>query len=352
MMEVGVYSFGHQARRPDGSLASTSQSIADLMEGVRLADEVGLDFFGFGEHHTLSMPVSAPVTLLAAAGAATSQIRLGSTASVLGTDDPVRGYQQAATGSAVSGGRVDLTVGRGSSIDSFPLFGYDVADYDRLFAEKLDLLLAVNANERVTWSGTTRPSLQNALVVPRVEGGLKIWLGTGGNPGSCVRASVLGVPLAFGILSGSTEDWVGRADLYREAAAQSGHGRDQLDIAVASHGFVAADGADAKRRYFEYESEAFAAYAAEHGSPSVRGRSRTAFDVDAAPGGMIFAGGPDEIADRLVDFHQHLGHSRHILQMDLGHITQAEWLEAIELLGTKVAPQVRSATLVSEASPL
>jgi alkanesulfonate monooxygenase SsuD/methylene tetrahydromethanopterin reductase-like flavin-dependent oxidoreductase (luciferase family) len=267
MMEIGIYSFGHQARQPDGSLASTSQSIADLMEGVRLADEVGLDFFGFGEHHTRSMPVSAPVTLLAAAGAATSQIRLGSAVSVLGTDDPVRVYQLAATASAVSGGRVDLTVGRGSSVDSFPLFGYDVADYDRLFAEKLDLLLAVNANERVTWSGTSRSSLEDALVVPRVDGGLKIWLGTGGNPGSCVRAGVLGIPLSLGILSGSTEDWVRRADLYREAAAQSGH-------------------------------------------------------------------------------------SRHILQMDLGHITQAEWLEAIELLGTKVAPQVRAATLVPAPRPL
>jgi alkanesulfonate monooxygenase SsuD/methylene tetrahydromethanopterin reductase-like flavin-dependent oxidoreductase (luciferase family) len=290
------------------------------------------------------MPVSAPVTLLAAAGAATSQIRLGSAVSVLGTDDPVRVYQQVATAWAVSGGRVDLTVGRGSSTDSFPLFGYDVADYDRLFAEKLDLLLAVNADQRVTWTGTTRPSLHDALVVPRVEGGLKIWLGTGGNPGSCVRAGVLGLPLALGILSGSTQDWVRRAELYREAAEHSRHPSGQLDIAVASHGFVAVDGVDAKHRYFEFESEAFAAYAAEHGSSGVRGRSRAAFDADASPGGMVFAGGCDEITERLVCYHQHLGHSRHILQMDLGHITQVEWLQAIELLGTTVAPQVRAAT--------
>jgi len=343
-MEIGVYSFGHRGRRPGGSLASTTQAIADLMEGVRLADEVGLDFFGFGEHHTLSMPVSAPVTLLAAAGAATTQIRLGSTVSVLGTDDPVRVYQQAATASAVSGGRIDLTVGRGSSVDSFPLFGFDVADYDTLFAEKLELLLAVNANERVTWSGTTRSSLDDALVVPRVDGGLKIWLGTGGNPGSCVRAGVLGMPLAFGILSGSTEDWVRRADLYREAATRSGHSLKALDIAVASHGFVGVDATEAKRRYFEYESQAFAAYAAEHGNLGRGGRSRESFDADAGFGGMIFAGGTDEIADRLIEFHHHLGHSRHILQMDLGHITQAEWLEAIALLGTEVAPKVRVAT--------
>jgi alkanesulfonate monooxygenase SsuD/methylene tetrahydromethanopterin reductase-like flavin-dependent oxidoreductase (luciferase family) len=219
-----------------------------------------------------------------------------------------------------------------------------VADYDRLFTEKLDLLLAVNANERVTWSGTTRPSLHDALVVPRVDDGLKIWLGTGGNPGSCVRAGVLGLPLAFGILSGSPEDWVRRAELYREAAQRSGQPANRLDIAVASHGFVADDGAEAKSRYFGFENEAFAAYATEHGSPGAGGRSRAAFDVDAAPGGMVFAGGPDEIAERLVSFQQRLGHSRHILQMDLGHITQTEWLQAIELLGTKVAPQVRAET--------
>jgi alkanesulfonate monooxygenase SsuD/methylene tetrahydromethanopterin reductase-like flavin-dependent oxidoreductase (luciferase family) len=276
-------------------LASTSQSIADLMEGVRLADQVGLDSFGFGEHHTLSMPVSAPVTVLAAAGAATSQIRLGSAVSVLGTDDPVRVYQQSATSFAVSGGKVDLTVGRGSSVDSFPLFGYDAAGYDRLFAEKLDLLLAVSASERVTWSGATRPSLDDALVVPRVDGGRKIRLDTGGNPGSCVRAGVLGIPLSLGILSGSTEDWVRWGDLYREAADPSGHRPGRLDIVVASHGFVAADGTEAKRRYFGYESEAFAAYASEHGSFSIRGRSREAFDADAGPGGMIFAGVPTKL---------------------------------------------------------
>jgi alkanesulfonate monooxygenase SsuD/methylene tetrahydromethanopterin reductase-like flavin-dependent oxidoreductase (luciferase family) len=343
-MEIGVYSFGHRARQPDGTLASTAQSIRDLMEGVRLAEEVGLDFFGFGEHHTISMPVSAPITLVAAAGAATSRIGLGTTVSVLGTDDPVRVYQQAAIASAVSGGRVDLTVGRGSSTDSFPLFGYEVADYDRLFAEKLDLLLAVNAHERVTWSGTTRPPLHDALVVPRVEAdGLRIWLGTGGNPGSCVRAGTLGLPMALGILSGTTEDWVRRTELYREAADQAGRSPERLAIAVASHGFVAADGALAKSRYFGFESEAFTSYAAEHGRAG-GGRSRAAFDADAAPGGMVFAGAPEEIAERLIAFHRHLGHRRHLLQMDLGHITQREWLAAIELLGTRVAPEVRAAT--------
>lgn len=313
-MELGVYSFGHRARRSDGSLASTAQAIRDLLEGVRLAEEVGPDFFGVGEHHTLSMPVSAPGTLLAAAAAATSRIGLGSTVTVLGTDDPVRVYQSHATAWAVSGGRVDITVGRGSSTDPFPLFGYSLADYDRLFAEKLDLLLAVNATERVTWNGKLRPALHDAVVVPRVEGGLKIWLGTGGNPGSCVRAGMLGLPLAFGILSGSAPEWVARAELYRQAAAEADHTADSLEIAVASHGFVAKDGNDARDRYFAYENEAFAAYAEEHGHPAMS-RTRAQFDRDAGTGGMVFAGGPEEVAERLVTFYRALGHSRHILRL-------------------------------------
>ena len=342
-MELGVYSFGHRARRPDGYLASTAEAIRDLLQGVRLAEEVGLDFFGVGEHHSLSMPVSAPATFLAAAAAVTSRIGLGSTVTVLGTDDPVRVYQSHATAWAISGGRVDITVGRGSSPDPFPLFGYDLADYDRLFAEKLELLLAINASERVTWSGALRPPLRDPLVVPRVEGGVKIRLGTGGSPGSCVRAGLLGLPLAFGILSGSASEWVSRADLYRQAASEAGHAETRLDIAVASHGFVGKDDGAARERYFAYENEAFAAYAAEHGRPAIS-RSRAQFDRDAGPGGMVFAGGTEEVAERLVGFHRVLGHRRHILQMDLGHLSQTEWLEAIELLGTAVAPVVLAET--------
>jgi len=343
-MEIGVYSFGRAPTTDPGPLGPTARALADLLEAVRLADEVGLDYFGVGEHHTRAMPVSAPGAFLSAIGAATRQIRMGSTVTVLGTDDPVRVYQQHATAWAVSGGRVDLTVGRGSSIDSFPLFGYDVSEYDALFADKLDLLLQINRSERVTWSGRSRAPLEDALVVPRVPGGLTIWLGTGGNPGSCVRAGMLGLPLAFGILSGTTEEWVQRADLYRESAARSGHDQAGLDIAVASHGFVARDPTDARDRFHRHENEAFADYALEHGGQLGGGRSRHAFDVDAAPGGMVFAGGAEEVAERLIAFHRALGHSRHILQMDLGHIDQREVLDAIELLGTVVAPQVRGET--------
>ena len=189
---------------------------------------MGLDYFGVGDHHTRTMPVSSPVTVLAAAAASTARIGLGSTVTVLGADDPVRVYQQHATASAISGGRADLTAGRGMSIDSFPLFGYELADYDRLYAEKLDLLLAVNPSERVTWRGSVLAPLDDALVVPRAEGGLKIWLGTGGNPGSSIRAGTLGLPIAYGILSDTTYQWVAQADLYRRAASRAGHDPSSL----------------------------------------------------------------------------------------------------------------------------
>jgi probable LLM family oxidoreductase len=337
-MEIGVYSFGNVQKGSDGRLGSTAEAIRNLLEAIRLADQVGLDYFGVGEHHTRHMPVSSPSTVIAAAASVTERIHLGSTVTVLSTDDPVRVYQQHATAWAISGGRVDMTAGRGSSTDSFPLFGYDLADYDRLYAEKLDLLLAINRSERVSWRGSVRAPLDDALVVPRVNGGLKIWLGTGGNPGSSARAGSLGLPIAYGILGGTADEWVQRADLYRDVAAGAGHGSEVLDIAVASHGFIARDGKVAKDRFFKFESEAFAAFAASRGVPA---RSRQSFDDNSGPGGMIFAGAPNEIADRLIEFHHQLGHSRHILQMDLGHVEQSELLGAIELLGTEVAPQVR-----------
>jgi alkanesulfonate monooxygenase SsuD/methylene tetrahydromethanopterin reductase-like flavin-dependent oxidoreductase (luciferase family) len=338
-MEIGVYSFGNVQRNADGTLRSTAEAIRNLLEAIRLADEVGLDYFGVGEHHTRTMPVSSPGSVLAAAGAVTAQIRLGSTVTVLGTDDPVRVYQQHATASAISRGRVDITVGRGSSTDTFPLFGYNLADYDRLFAEKLQLLMSVNEADRTTWSSTTRAPLDDLLVVPRVEGRLKIWLGTGGSPESSIRAGLLGLPIAYGILGGTAPHWVRQAALYWEAAERSDHGVAGLEIAVATHGFVANNGNEAKESFHRYETTAYKTFAKERG---FQVRDRPTFDADAALGGMIFAGSPSEIAHRLITLHHQLGHSRHILQMDLGHIPQREYLEAIELLGTVVAPQIRS----------
>jgi alkanesulfonate monooxygenase SsuD/methylene tetrahydromethanopterin reductase-like flavin-dependent oxidoreductase (luciferase family) len=334
--ELGAYSFGVAGKNPDGEVVSTAQAVRNLLEQVRLAEEVGLDFFGVGEHHTNDAPVSSPSAVINAAAAQTERITLSTAVSVLSTDDPIRLYQQMATAQIVSGGRVEIIAGRGSSTDSFPLFGYDLQDYDELYADKLGLLLAIGEGERVTWESRFRPPLQDALVVPRPETPIPVWLGTGGNPASTVRAARAGLPVSYGILSGTPQFWGQMGALYRQAAEQSGVDPAGLKISVAGHGFVAADGRQAKTTFFRHESAAYAA----HG----RGGDRTWADAEPnySPGGMVFAGDPEEIADRIVDLQHHLGHVRHFLQMDIGGMRHADVLRSIELLGTEVAPRVHA----------
>jgi alkanesulfonate monooxygenase SsuD/methylene tetrahydromethanopterin reductase-like flavin-dependent oxidoreductase (luciferase family) len=304
-----------------------------------VAEEVGLDFFGFGEHHTPSMPLSSPTSLVNAAAAFTRRIGLGTTVTVLSTDDPIRVFEQLATASAIAPGRVEIVAGRGSSDITFPLFDLDVRDYDVLFRSKLDLLLAVNEHERVTWSGPhRRRPLDDTLVVPRPEQPLKVWLGTGGSPESVLRAVELGLPMFLGILGGSAEHWAQYGHAYREAWTRTGHPAEAADIAVAVHGFVAEDDRQAKATYLDHELRMFSTGAAEVGRT---GLPPTGRGSNYEPGGMVFAGGPDEIADRFLHLHRLLGHSRQILQMDVGGMPHATFLKAIELLGTEVLPQIR-----------
>jgi alkanesulfonate monooxygenase SsuD/methylene tetrahydromethanopterin reductase-like flavin-dependent oxidoreductase (luciferase family) len=298
--ELGVYSFGAAGAGPDDEVTSTAQAVRNLLEQIRVAEQVGLDFFGVGEHHTDRMPVSSPSAVINAAAAMTSRITLSTAVSVLSTDDPIRLYQQLAIAQIVSAGRVEIIAGRGSSTDSFPLFGYDLADYDRLYADKLGLLLAINAGERVTWDSPFRPPLEDALVVPRPDQPIPIWLGTGGNPGSTIRAAQAGLPVSYGILSGTPEFWGRMGSLYREAAAQAGVDESALKISVAGHGFVARDGRAAKAAFFRHESAAYEA----HGRFAPR--SWVQAEPDYSPGGMVFAGDPAEVADRIIDLHQHL----------------------------------------------
>lgn len=338
-LELGVYSFGNTPRTGDGGTGPTAQAIRDTLEAARLADEVGLDFFGFGEHHTASMPQSSPTSMVNLAAASTERIGLGTTVSVLSTDDPIRVFQQAATAAAVAPGRVEVVAGRGSSEVTFPLFDLDVRDYDTLFASKLDLLLAINRDDPITWSGPHRHRpLQDTLIVPRPETPLKIWLGTGGSPGSVARAVELGLPMFLGILGGTAEHWARYGDAYRAAWTQSGHPGEAAEIAVAVHGFLAADDRAAKATYLEHELRLFATGAAEIGRPALATTGRAA---DYQPGGMVFAGGPNEVTDRILHLHALLGHTRQILQMDVGGMPQATFLTAIELLGTEVLPQIR-----------
>jgi alkanesulfonate monooxygenase SsuD/methylene tetrahydromethanopterin reductase-like flavin-dependent oxidoreductase (luciferase family) len=333
--ELGVYSFGNTPVRDGGGLGPTSQAIRDVLEDVRLAEEVGLDFFGAGEHHRHIMPISSPSSVINAAAAVTTRIKLGSTVTVLSTDDPVRVYQQHATAAALAPGRVEIIAGRGQD-DAFPLYGYRLEDRDSLYAAKLDLLLAVNAGEPVTWDGPHRAQpLSDAVVVPRADPPMRIWLGSGGSPDSSLRAGRLGVPISYGILNGTAEHWADMAAAYREAGRRAGHNPAILQVAVAGHGFVAKDGRAAKENFYRHESSVLK-------TVGIPVPDRAYFDANYAPGGMAMVGEPNEIADRLIAFQRKLGHTRQILQMDLGGIPHREVLRSIELLGTEVAPQVRA----------
>jgi probable LLM family oxidoreductase len=350
-MELGVYSFGDVQKDPvTGKLGSTAEAMRNLLEAIQLADEVGLDYFGIGEHHTYEMPASAATVVLGAAASTTKNIKLGSAVTVLSTDDPVRVYQQFATLDALSNGRAEITAGRGSSTESFPLFGHSLNDYDELYAEKLDLLLKINESESITWIGKHRPALNDALVVPRPESGsLPIWLATGGNPQSSVRAGLLGLPISYAIIGGQGARFAPLADLYRRAAAQAKIPEAQIKVSVASPGFIGDDAAKAKDFWWVHW----------HGIMETIGKvrgfvppPRQHYDSEASGGGALFVGGAEEIAERIVDLHKSLGHMRQFFQMDVGQLPQKDFLRSIELLGTRVKPlvdaELRANTTIKE----
>jgi probable LLM family oxidoreductase len=338
-MELGVYSFGDVQRdTKTGELGSTAEATRNLLEAIKLADDVGLDYFGIGEHHTREMPASAASVILGAAASVTKNIKLSSAVTVLSTDDPVRVFQQFATLDALSNGRAEIIAGRGSSTESFPLFGYDLGDYDELYAEKLDLLLTINDSENVTWSGKHRPDLNNALIVPRPDSGkLPIWLATGGNPQSSVRAALLGLPISYAIIGGKASRFAPLAELYRRAAAQAEIPGANVQVSVANPGFVGDDAQQAKDFWFGHWHSAMDSIGKIRGFAAP---DRPYYDHDASGDGALFVGGPEEIAERIVALHKRLGHTRQFLQMDLGHVPQKDFLRSIELLGTKVKPLV------------
>lgn len=340
-MELGVYSFGDLPVDPHtGKPGSTAQAQRNLLEAIRLAEDVGLDYFGIGEHHTVDMPASAAAVILGAAASVTKRIKLGSSVTVIGTDDPVRVYQQFATLDALSNGRAEIVAGRGSSTESFPLFGYSLGDYDELYAEKLELLLEINKSQRVTWSGKYRPALDNLDVVPRPDSGkLSIWLGTGGNPQSSVRAAMLGVPISYGIVGGEAARFAPLANLYRQAAAQAKVPDADIRVSVGTMGYIAEDGDAARRHWFSHW----------HVMATEIGRLRgfqppgwNRFEPQTRGAAAIFVGEPEEVAERIVKFQRAMGHMRQFFQMDVGHLPQKDFLRAIERLGTKVKPLVNA----------
>jgi len=338
-MELGVYSFGDTATDPTtGRPVSSAQAMRNLLDAIRLADEVGLDVFGIGEHHTEEMPASAAATILAAAAPVTERIKLISSVTILSTDDPVRVYQQFATLDALSRGRAEITAGRGSSTESFPLFGHSLDDYDRLFAEKLDLLLAIDRGNPVTWRGTVRAPLDEAIVVPRPDAGhLPIWLATGGNPGSSVRAGMLGLPVAYGIIGGQVARFASLADAYRQAAAEANVPSDRIRVGVATPGFIGAQADAARDAWWPAWSNVMRDIGRRRGFAPM---PRNVYDRDATFGGALFVGDPGEVAERIVALARAMGHDRHLIQMDVGHLPQEAFLASIERLGREVKPRV------------
>ena len=338
-MEIGIDSFA--AAHTDSSRElSATERLANLIEEIEHADQVGLDVFGIGEHHRKDFLDSAPAMILAAAAARTSRIRLTSAVTVLSSADPVRVFQNFATLDLISQGRAEMVVGRGSFTDSFPLFGFRLEDYDSLFAEKLDLLLKIRDNEHVTWSGKHRAPLTGQGVYPRpVQNPLPIWLGVGGTPKSFARAGALGLPLMVAIIGGETHRFRPLVDLYWEAGRQAGHSPDLLKVGVHSLGYVAATSKEAADDFFPGYARAFSDIGKERGWPPV---TRAGFDAQIGPRGALLVGNPDEVAEKIIRHSEALGGvSRFTFQMNAASLPHTKLMKAIEILGTRVAPALR-----------
>src|SRR5215210_4323012 len=333
-MELGLYTFADVG--PGGDAA---RRMRELIEEIELADSVGLDVFGVGEHHRPDYAVSSPAVALAAAAASTENIRLSSAVTVLSSDDPVRVFQDFATLDLISGGRAEIMAGRGSFIESFPLFGYDLGDYDGLFAEKLDLLLKLRASERVTWAGRHRPPLEDAGVYPRpLQDPLPVWIAVGGTPQSVVRAALLGLPLAIAIIGGQPENFAPLARLYREAAREGGHDPARLPISINSHTYVAETSRQASDEYLPTYAAMMNRIGRERGwSPM----GRNQFEMGRSPQGALLVGSPEEVAEKILYEHELFGHKRFMAQISVGAMAHEKVMHAIELFGTEVAPAVR-----------
>jgi probable LLM family oxidoreductase len=334
-MELGVATFADLS-----SGVSPEQRMRDLMEEVRLADELGLDVFAIGEHHRPDFLISSPATALAAAAMITKQIRLSSAVTVLSSDDPVRVFQAFAEVDLLSGGRAEIMAGRGSFIESFPLFGYDLEDYDALFAEKLDLLLRIRESTQVTWSGRLRAPLDNAGVWPRpVQDLLPIWVAVGGSPESVVRAGTLGLPLTLAIIGGQPERFVPLVDLYREAARAAGHDAEQTRVAINTHAFVGETSAQADSAFAAPYLAMMNRIGRERGWPP---SGKAEYEALRSPRGAVAAGSPEQVAEKILFEHELFGHQRYIGQMSVGAVEHRDVLRSMELFGTEVAPVVRA----------
>src|SRR5205814_2513455 len=339
-MQIGVDSFVAATVDAAGRAVDPARHLSELLEAITLADEVGLDVFGIGEHHRREFLDSAPTMILGAAAARTKTIRLTSAVTVLSAADPVRVFQEFAPLDLLSRGRADMVVGRGSSIEAFPLFGFDLEDYDALFAEKLGLLLEIRENEHVHWSGTFRPALTGQGVYPRpVQNPLPIWVGVGGTPQSFARAGTLGLPLMVAIIGGETRRFRSLVDLYREAGRRAGHPPERLIVGMHSPGFVAETTKEAADVYFPGWAKVVSDIGKERGWAPM---TRRDFDAQMGPEGAFLIGNPDEVADKLIRHSEALGGvSRITFQMNAASLSQEQLMASMERIGPRVAPAER-----------
>ncbi|QGQ48422.1 LLM class flavin-dependent oxidoreductase [Metabacillus sediminilitoris] len=343
-IEIGLYSLADIGPDPHtGRVISSQQRIREIIEAAKLADGAGLDVFGVGEHHRLDYAVSATSVVLAAIAQVTKHNRLTSTTTVLSTVDPVRLFEDFATLDLLSDGRAEIIAGRGAFVESFPLFGYHTNDYDALFTENIDLLLKLNKNEKITWSGRFRSSLKNAEIAPRpVQNELPVWVGVGGTPESAARAGRLGVWMAMAILGGDPIRFKPLVDLYRQAGKEAGHKPEALKIGVTGHGYFANTTQQAKDEFYPYYAN-YWSYVNRQRGMGFR-MSREDFEQMTASNTALFVGSPQQIIEKILQQYELFGHQRFIAQIDIGGMPFKKVAEGIELLATKIAPIVRKAT--------
>jgi probable LLM family oxidoreductase len=348
MMELGITTFAETTTDSrTGKKVPAGERLRRLIEEVELADRVGLDVFGVGEHHRPDFAASAPAVILAGAATRTSRIKLTSAVTVLSSDDPVRVYQQFATVDLLSNGRAEIMAGRGSFIESFPLFGQSLDDYDDLFADNLELLLRVRASERVTWpAGGHRAAIDDRGVYPRAEREIPIWIAVGGTPQSVVRAASLGLPLALAIIGGRPTAFVPLINLYREAGRRANVAAEKLAVGINVHGFIADTTEAAIETFYPSYTEVMTRIGRERGWPP---HSRAQFDASTGPDGHLFIGNPDQVAAKIIALHREFNNDRFLIQLTVGSLPHDAVLRAIELFGTKVAPAVRAA--LAEVAP-
>lgn len=340
-MELGIGMFGDNHYDKDGQPQSPGQRLQELIEEIKLMDEVGIDFYGIGEHHRPDYAVSVPEIILAAAATVTKNIKLGSAVSVLSSADPVKLYQSFATVDLISNGRAELMAGRGSFIESYPLYGYNLQDYDKLFEEKLDLLLQINNNNPITWKGKFRAALKNQQILPRaVNDHLNIWIAVGGTPESVLRAAKYGLPVIFAIIGGNPVQFKPLFDYYKQAYQEFGHDMNSFQVGVHMHAFFGENGQQTADEYYPVYSSQMNRVGSTRGWPPYQ---RQQYDTGRGPKGHLVIGDANEAIDKILQLHELFGLTRFSAHMDVGGPSHAALMKSIELYGTKIVPKVRAA---------